>query len=300
VLPDGQWALLPLTIRPLLKGFLPLAIAGETGVYGGFVSPKPLTSEAETLAYAAVRRYYPDLWVVGSPFTRSPLREQAVPGAEAEVEFTHVLTLKPFEVLRAGFSRGCKSRGNKARKAGLTLRMSTDPADAAVFYGLYQDTMRRWGDKLTWERPLAFYEKMLAEGAPHVRLFLAYDGDRAVSALLFAAYGSVAHYVAGATLADALPLCPSNFLMEAALAHYADAGYACFDFGPSHGLDGVVQFKESFGATPLTFQAQRTATLAGKMYFALRRPYERFAVRSAPPREGPGVPRDPQPAAAGI
>lgn len=299
-LPDGAWALLPLTIRPLAKGLLPLAIAGETGAYSGFVGPQALSPEAEALAYATIRRRYPDLWVVGNPFTAGEPERGAVPGAVHEPQSTHVLELKPFDELRTGFSRGCKSRGNKARKAGLTLRVSTDPADAAVYYEIYRDTLRRWGEKLTWERPLAFYEHMLAEGAPHVKLFVASDGDRPVSALLFAAYGRVAHYVAGATLASALPQCPSNFLMEAAMAHYAGAGFTQLDFGPSNGLEGVVQFKESFGAQPVAFGAQRTATLAGKLYFALRRPYERLATRQAPRVEAADAPRDPQIATAGV
>src|SRR5689334_16246318 len=52
--PDGTWALLPLTVRNLAGGLLPVpqAMAGETGVYSGFVSPEPLSPEAEAIAWA--------------------------------------------------------------------------------------------------------------------------------------------------------------------------------------------------------------------------------------------------------
>jgi hypothetical protein len=294
VLPDGQWALLPLTVRSLARGLLPLATAGETGAYCGFVSPRPLSPEAEALAFATIRRRYPDLWVTGNPFARRP---DALPGGVVTADCTHVLPLRPLSELRAGFSRGCKARGNKARKGGLTLRMSADPADAAVYYALYEDTVRRWGEKLTWARPRAFFEHLLEEGGAHVRLLIAYDGDRPVAALVFAAYGEVAHYMAGATLAEALPLCPNNFLMEEAMAHYAGLGFRWLDFGPSNGLEGVVQFKESFGATPLPFGTQRTATLAGKLYFALRRPYERLTAKAGA-RDAPPPARSPRPVTA--
>jgi hypothetical protein len=274
--PDGRWALLPLTIRPLAKGLVPIATAGETGAYGGLVSPSPLSGDDEMAAYAAIRRRYPDLWVVGNPFATSSAPMPVVPGGESEAQSTHVLALKPFPELRAGFSRGCKARGNKARKSGMTLRVSQDPADAAVYYGLYEDTMQRWGEKLTWARPLAFYERLLAEGGPAVRLLLAEQDGRVISGLLFAAHGRVAHYVAGATLAEALPQCPSNFLMEEALVAYAAEGFETFDFGPSNGLDGVMKFKESFGAEPLAFGAQRAATGSSRLYFALRRPYDKL------------------------
>jgi CelD/BcsL family acetyltransferase involved in cellulose biosynthesis len=295
-LPDGSFALLPLSVRSLAKGLVPLASVGETGAYGGLVSPASLAPGQQSAAFAAVRRRYPDLWVSGNPFA-TQTGGLVVPGGQLSQESTHVLALKPLAELRQGFSRGCKSRGNKARKAGLTLRVSQHPTDAARFYALYEDTVVRWGDKLTWARPRAFFEHMVAEGGGHVKLFLAYQGDRLVSGLLFASHGGIAHYVAGATRADALPSCPSNFLMEEAMAHYAEAGYTRFDFGPSNGLEGVIQFKESFGAEPLPFVAQRTSTAASRLYFSLRRPYERLQAWSTQVRELRPV--SPQPTPAG-
>jgi hypothetical protein len=273
-----------------------LASVGETGAYGGLVSPAPLAPGMQSAAYAAVRRRYPDLWVSGNPFATQTVG-LVVPGGRLTQDSTHVLALKPLAELRQGFSRGCKSRGNKARKAGLTLRISQHPTDAARFYTLYEDTVVRWGDKLTWARPQAFFEQVVAQGDGHVKLFLAYQGDRLVSGLLFAAHGQIAHYVAGATLAEALPHCPSNFLMEEAMAHYAEGGLTCFDFGPSNGLAGVMQFKESFGAEPVPFVVQRTATVASRLYFSLRRPYERLQAWSTQVRELRPV--SPQPTPAG-
>ncbi|MFN3431328.1 MAG: GNAT family N-acetyltransferase [Candidatus Sericytochromatia bacterium] len=248
-----------------------------------------------------MRRRSPSLCVGVIPLAAGAPPAPAVPGGEPEPLSTHVLALKPFDELRAGFSRGCKARGNKARKAGLTLRVSRDPADARLYYGLYEDTIKRWGEKLTWARPLAFYERLLAEGGSAVRLFLAEQDGRVVSGLLFAAHGRVAHYVAGATLAEALPLCPSNFLMEEALATYAAEGFETFDFGPSNGLEGVQKFKESFGAEPLAFGAQRAATGSSRLYFALRRPYERLQHWKAHLRDArQSKSASPNPAPAGV
>lgn len=295
-LPQGGFALLPLSVRPLAKGLVPLASAGESGAYGGLVSATPLSPGQQSAAYAAVRRRYPDLWVTGNPFA-TYTGGLIVPGGRLTQDSTHVLALKPLPELRQGFSRGCKSRGNKARKAGLTLRVSQHPADALHFYGLYEDTVVRWGDKLTWARPPAFFEHLVAEGGGQVLLFLAYQDERLVSGLLFASHGTIAHYVAGATLTEALPSCPSNFLMEEAMAHYAERGFTRFDFGPSNGLEGVIQFKESFGAEPLPFVAQRTDSLASRLYFSLRRPCERLQAWSNQVRAL--RPMAPQPTPAG-
>ena len=278
-LPDGRWALLPLSIRRLAKGILPLATAGETGAYSGLIGPQALEAPEADLCYRAVLSRYPDLVVMGSPFARGAHMPSPAGGERVE-QHTHMLALAPFEALRQGFSRGCKARGNKARRAGLTVRVSQDPQDAGVFYVLYLDSTRRWGDKLTWARPQAFFEDLLREGAPHVQLFLAYDQDRPVAGLLMAAYGEAVHYIAGATDADFLASCPSNLLMEEAMGHYQAAGYKHFDFGPSNGLAGVVQFKESFGAAPVPFLAQRHQSPQGQLYFALRAARERVTERA--------------------
>lgn len=269
---DGRFALLPLSIRPLARGLVPLAVAGETGAYCGVVSPDALTPGEVEAVWEAVRRRHGAVKAVGNPFAAGP-HLPAGEGWTPHDAATHVLVLKPFEELRAGFSRGCKARGNKARKLGLRLVVSGDPAIADVFYPLYEDSLARWGDKLTWARPKAFFRAMLAHGGEAVKVFVALRGDEPVAALLFAAQGRVAHYVAGATRHDQLEACPSNFLMEEAMAHYAAAGLTYFDFGPSNGLEGVARFKESFGATLAPFVATERLNAAGRAYFALRGAY---------------------------
>lgn len=281
---DGRWALLPLSIRPLARGLVPLAVAGETGAYSGLVSPDALSPAEVEAVYEAVRERHGAVWVTGSPFARGA----HLPGAWAATEqSTHVLMLRPLAELRGGFSRGCKARGNKARKLGLRLVVSSDPAIADVFYPLYEDSVARWGDKLTWARPPGFFKAMLACGGEAVKVFVALRGDEPVAALLFAAQGQVAHYVAGATRHDQLEACPSNYLMEEAMAHYAAAGLTYFDFGPSNGLEGVARFKESFGARPAPFIAAERLNAAGRAYFVLRGAM--VALRSRGGRDEPAA-----------
>lgn len=273
---DGRFALLPLSVRPLARGLVPLAVSGETGVYGGLVSNSPLSDVQVEAVYAAVARRFPNLQVMGNPFATGPHLFPSAAGATMSAESTHLLQLAPFDDLRKGFNRGAKSRGNKARRYGFTLDLLIQPEAVDAFYPLYQDSVKRWGDKLTWPRPREFFERMLAHGAPGVSFLVARDGKVPVSALMMAAYGPYVHYIAGATHVDYLDHSPSNFLMEEALAHFARGGFAVFDFGPSNGLAGVAQFKESFGAHPVPFHSISRRTLTGKAYFALRSPLERL------------------------
>jgi CelD/BcsL family acetyltransferase involved in cellulose biosynthesis len=277
---QDRWALMPLSIRPLARGLVPLAVAGEAGNYGGLVAPAPLTDGEAAACFAAVHARYPNMQVVGNPFAPGPhlAWEAALQG-----ENTHILQLKPLPELRKGFSRGAKARGNKARKLGLELEVRYDQAAVDTFYPLYEDSVRRWGNKLTWPRPRAFFESLLAHGAPDVHLLFARTADgEAVSALLMAGHGPVSYYLNGATRADHLEACPSNFLIEEALARAAAEGRELFDFGASNGLAGVVQFKESFGARPTPYFSASRRTLAGRAYFLLRAPVARLRAWQRP------------------
>jgi hypothetical protein len=265
---------LPLSVRALARGFLPLAVSGETGAYGGLLAPEPLAEAEVEACYAAIGARWPDFQVVGNPFATGP---HLPARAEVQAEATHLLALKPLEELRKGFSRGAKSRGNKARKQGLEVRVRADVAAVDAFYPLYEDSVRRWGEKLTWPRPRAFFEALLAHGAPEAHFLIAYSAaGEPVSALLLAGHGPVVHYLAGATRADFLDACPSNLLMEEALARAAAEGRQFFDFGASNGLAGVVQFKESFGAVPAPYFSFARRTMAGRAYFLLRTPVARL------------------------
>lgn len=271
---DGRYALLPLSIRPLVKGLLPMAVAGETGAYCGLVSPQTPSDAEVDAVYAAVRRKYPNLQVMGNPFATGP----HVPELAVEAQSTHILQLAPFPELRQGFSRGAKSRGNKARKQGYELVVGSDIAAVDAFYPIYEDSVKRWGDRLTWARPYAFFERLVSNAGGASSIYLAKKDGQYVSGLLFVTHGDVVFYVAGASLASELEGSPSNYLMEEALANHAAAGFKAFDFGPSNGLGGVTQFKEGFGAKPVPFYSASARTLAGRAYFALRAPLEKLTA----------------------
>jgi hypothetical protein len=245
---SGHYALFALGIRPCGRGWLPLAIAGDAGAYGGLVATRPLHPHESHLICQWVLAQYPAVVINGNPFgTTTPLPS----GCKALPDETHCLDLAPRHVLSTGFSRGCRARGNKARRQGLELDIQHGQEGVAQFYPIYLDSVRRWGDRLTWLRPLAFFERIADQFGAQATVMLARQNDKPISGLfLLHGYG-LCHYVAGATHHDAQAVCPSNFLIEEALDWAYTTGLTRFDFGPSHALEGVRQFKASFGATAI-------------------------------------------------
>ncbi|MNX12259.1 hypothetical protein D3C86_420360 [compost metagenome] len=272
--PDGAWAIVPMTIKPYAKGLFQHGYAGESGVYGGVLSPSPLSPEQEAAVYAVLASRYANLQVFGNPYAAASLPEGA--GWERLEHSTHILELESPEALRAGFSRGCRARGNKARRAGIKTEVVAAPEGAAIYYGLYLDSIRRWGEKVTWIRPLTFFEAVLARGEPHAVLHLARYQGRPAAAMIVCAWGERAHYLAGAADASVMEHCPSNLLMEDVADYWQSRGMRLLDLGSSNGLDGVKRFKESFGAKPLSYAEIRRQGTLGKLYFTMHRPYRRL------------------------
>lgn len=271
---DGNWALFPMTIKPYGRGLLQHGYSGETGVYGGMLSPRSLARSQAEAAYAVVSERFPNMQVFGNPFSVLALPEGG--GWETAAHSTHVLELGAPEVMRARFSRGCKARGNKARRAGVTTEIYAGPDAARLFYGLYLDSVRRWGDRITWVRPLSFFEAVLAPGEPHAALHVARYQGRPAAVMLVTGWGNLAHYLAGAADERLMEHCPSNLLMEDVAATWAQRGCRMLDLGSSNGLEGVVRFKESFGAKPLSYAEIRRKGSLGRLYFAFHAPYVRL------------------------
>lgn len=272
--PDGNWALMPMTIKAYAKGLFWHGYSGESGVYGGPLSPRPLRPDQHAALYGALNVRFPDIQVFGNPFAENPLPED--PRWQRHAHATHVLDLAPPEAMRAQFSRGCRARGNKARRAGIKTELYSAPDAASLFYDLYRDSLRRWGEKVTWIRPLAFFEAVLAAGDEHVALHVARYEGQAAAVMLVCSWGDYAHYLAGAADTRLMEHCPSNLLMEDAAATWHARGKRFLDLGSSNGLEGVTRFKESFGARPLAYQSIRRQGSLGRIYFRLHRPYKRL------------------------
>ncbi|MEB3195881.1 MAG: GNAT family N-acetyltransferase [Candidatus Sericytochromatia bacterium] len=277
---DGNWALLPLCLHRFAGGYLPLAIAGETGVYGALVSPRGLEEHALTEAFERVRQRYRSARVWDNPFARSEVVPRTASHWQPLSQSTHWLPLAPPEQMWAAFSRGCKARCNKARRLGVRVTWQTDAAAVAIFDRLYRESIQRWGPRLTWERPAAFFQAVVSRGDGNAQVAIAWREATPVAAMIFLHHGEGVHYLAGASATQEREAAPANALLEAALARYWRAGARYLDLGPSQGLEGVRQFKSSFGAQERAFSGWETIRPATRAFLALRYGLGRLHHRS--------------------
>ncbi|MBU6429233.1 MAG: GNAT family N-acetyltransferase [Cyanobacteria bacterium REEB65] len=235
---DGSWGLWPITDKPLARGCLPFAVSTEAGGYGGPLFPvAPAARKIEQICLAVAGRW-PSLDVHGNPFAalRLPWTSQAT--------FTHAV-----DPATARLARGCRARIHRAERGGFAVEIERS---AAPFLALYRQAVVRWGRRLTWRRPDAYFQAVLA--LDEARCFVATRSGEVAAAMIVLEGGRILHYLAGAIGSDYLDTGASNLLLGEILKWSGERGFEQVDLGPSAGLAGVIQFKESFGASPLWFE----------------------------------------------
>ncbi len=230
----------------------------EPGVYGGFIAEQPLTQNQIRMLCDALRSLKgcsgrivetPDMPLnLPAPFSQKPM-------------VTHRIRLdRPYAEIAAGFSRGQKSNIRQALRKGVQVRLARDEQDITAYYALYRRTVERW-DKLQGSLyPREFFLRLFRLQDGCVRFWLAETAGEAVAGIIVLAWRQTLVYWHGCSRREYFNLYPNNLLHAKVLEQACSDGFSFYDMGPSMGLEGVVRFKESFGAGPYPFSAYRWKT----------------------------------------
>jgi hypothetical protein len=252
VFDDGCRAAVPL-IKTGEKGFLKKTARFKSsvfGLYGGILSEEGSLSAAHAEnIYAHLKRTGARIRLTTNPFSPAPLPEAAA----ADEHFTQVLSLSGADNFYSKLSRGGKSNLKQARKKGVTVRCSTNETDVSAYYGLYRDTLERWGDKTLQIYPESLFVNIMNMAGDAAGLWLADIEDTVVAGVVVFYWNKIASYWHGASLRDYFSCYPNNMLHMAIIEDAAQRGFSYYDFGPSGGQEGVVRFKKSFGAEQKPF-----------------------------------------------
>ncbi|MBN1515461.1 GNAT family N-acetyltransferase [Candidatus Sumerlaeota bacterium] len=273
LLDEKRRVLLPLASAGIAGGLWRHYISSPLGTYGGYLVEGAISEQdrAAMLEFIASLRCY---YVRDNPF--HPLLKECA--GSIRNDFTQALDLEqPLEQLISGMNR--KQIPRKVRIADrnqLQLR-KIGRESIEDYYNIYKSCINRW-DRASSLYNLNFLRDVcLSEGCDFWGVFT--PSDQLVCAGPFLKMGR--HVVSWLAIADtdALTMKPYEFLYFNLIQYYKQAGYKWFDFNPSGGHEGVVKFKESFGAQQLSCPvvtmmppiAKGYVTAQGKMKGALRR-----------------------------
>lgn len=167
-----------------------------------------------------------------------------------ERKTTHRLRLPAdAETLWNNYKGNARTDIRKARKSGVTTREAEGEADAAAFYAIYAETMRRFGSPA---KPFGLVRRLAL--SPIGRLVVAEREGRIAAGLLMLHYAREASIWMAAGMLESRPFAANRLLYDEALRWAVERGYEHVDFGASpHDQPGVAAFKASFGASAFQF-----------------------------------------------
>ena len=249
---DGSRAVFPLIQTKaggMLKGKGRLK-SSVFGGYGGIIAERALEKHEQQDVYAHLLSLKSSISVDGNPFSHYSIPETFT----LKKDFTHVFTLNTTEEdLYKRLSRGAKSNLNQAQKKGVSIRTARSEQDVCAYFGIYQNTLKRWGEATLFTYPEELFQNIFKRGGDAAKLWLAEkDGSIIAGAIIFY-WNRVVSYWHGASLKDYFDFYPNNLLHMEIIKDALDKGYSYYDFGPSGGQQGVIRFKQSFGAEQYDF-----------------------------------------------
>lgn len=246
---DGALALLPISYRKTLKGFIKQYVSSPAGTFGGWLSLDKLSENHEKLLCAYMIDNHRNLLWRLNPY--DPIIVSIFVDI-TEYDETQVLQLEcGFSAIYEDWLKERDSVVRKARKAqrvGVKIREAVSLQDWKDYYDVYEDSLKRWGEQASSSYGWSLFQYMYDFSSSNIRLWLATYQDRVISGALCFYSKKHVTYWHGAARSNYFNVRPVNLLMYEIIRHACEHGYQWFDFNPSGGHEGVKNFKSSFGA----------------------------------------------------
>lgn len=246
---DDRRALLPLSYTKSLKGIIKNYISSPAGTFGGWISDNDLSLNHAHLLNDQITNKTGNIMCRVNPYNNDMVT--VVKGQGKEDDTQTIMLREGFEKIFKRWTKGHASAARKARRDGVKIFLSKNIEDWHSYYQIYEDSLKRWGNNVTCRYSWGLFKIMSERNSPNIRLWLAeYDSQIVAGVLCLYAKQHVVYWH-GAALSEYFKLRSVNLLIYDAIKHSCEDGYLWFDFNPSGGLEGVRNFKKSFGAEPL-------------------------------------------------
>lgn len=249
-LSNGTLAVLPLLETRNIKGIGKVVQSTYTGCYGDLIANGPIDEHDRQLIYKHLRsRRVGRAEITSNPIAREP---SEIPNYSLKMDFTHIIHLDTsFDEIFAKFSKGHRSSYKKGLKMKVGVRKATTIDDYLAYYGAYEDSLRRWGDRASSRYPWILFENgfTLAQNYPNnIKLWLATVEDKVIAGAWVFYWNQHVDWWHGAAYASYFDHYPNNVLQTHIIKDAHEKGYKFYDFNPSGGHENVARFKGRFGA----------------------------------------------------
>lgn len=265
---DGKKALLPLSYQKKFKGLVKKYLSSPAGTYGGWISSDGIGVEHVALMTKYLTKKLGNLiWRI-NPFDPN-LKNIDI--YNAQNDFTQYLNLNNgFDSIYKLWTKGHASAARKARKEGIIIKESRLWKEWEQYFKIYEDSIRRWGNTVSSRYSISLFKAFFKKHSPNIKLWLAYFEGKPIAGALCFYHNHHVVYWHGATLEEYFLKRPSNLLQYEIIKDACEKGYWWYDFNPSGGHEGVINFKKSFGTIKL---ASNVIIKENMLYKTIRNTY---------------------------
>lgn len=246
---DGKFALLPISFQKIYRGLTKMYISSPAGTFGGWISQNNLNKTHTNLLVNFCNTKLGNLLWRINPYDPI-LSKMDLPNSQYDE--THAIKLNnDFNSLYKQWTKGHRSAVKKAIREGICIRVASTIDDWKDYYEVYQDSLRRWGEKTSSQYDWSFFYLIGKLNSPNIKLWLALKEDKIIAGAVCLSAKNHIVYWHGAALSDYFKLRPVNLLIYEIVKKSCQEGYLWFDFNPSSDHEGVKSFKKSFASKEL-------------------------------------------------
>ncbi len=239
---SGKKVLLPLARLSLLKGLLHIHFLTPKGM-GGFVANDEM-DPTEKRALFKILKKIRILYCTVNPY------DGLTNGFDAfnAGDLTQYLDLSEgFDSIFKKWTWGHYSRAKKGIREGITAEQAETEDQWKSYFQLYLDNLARWGEKTTNAYGWRLFEIMYRKKSNKIKLWLAkFDGQIISGALCFYHNRHVAYWHSATSERFYKKLNATQVLQYYIIEDACKKGFLIYDFLPSSGIKGVIDFKSGF------------------------------------------------------
>jgi hypothetical protein len=263
-LPDGRQLIFPMLRKIPMPGLaLDHAYPYGLGAGGLLASGGLRPSDVKLVLADLLKTRSSSIWIKAN-HDRSEIWEKGlVPEAKILWRRVEVVDLEGgYERVRQRFHSSARRAIRKAERSDVSVECDTSGRCVSTFYDLYLSWTKRRAEETglpAWlttrlarrRQPLRNFKIIAAALGENCRIWVARYRGEAVASIITLVFGQHAVYWSGySDKALAGPIRANNLLQGLAIQDACEAGCRYYSMGESGGVGPLIQFKQTFGATP--------------------------------------------------
>lgn len=253
---NGKKAILPLVEEKFQEGWRSkvgtVQIGAGNGVYTGLISNEELSAEErEKMKNKAVKEVKKGIRpkVISIPLKPDRIGDN----------FTQIVDTSPkFEEMLSKHNESGRRCFRQAER-NEDLKIEKNPHDAVErFFSLYQNNLERWDDpNNVYTRE--FFESIYTDLEDEKREFklVVHKDEGDIGALLSLKHDKHSYMFMNCMDYNNRDYYPNNYSITSTLKELAESDIEKYDLGASSGINGLIEFKKSFGSEKVNFSSYK-------------------------------------------